>query len=87
MPRHSPRIAFTSVIDRSVTNAAHRSGFVLNARQANRFCLSDGLNRAEAIAAPAYTAHKKTRRFRRGEGREVVGLRARQTGPGKIKRL
>src|SRR5262249_52683923 len=48
--------------------------FALNARQTERRGLSNGLNPAENIRRAPYTAHKKTRRFRRDEGGRV-GLR------------
>jgi hypothetical protein len=43
-------------------------GSALNARQIERHGLNNALNRAEGIKRGIYTAHKKTRRFRRDEG-------------------
>jgi hypothetical protein len=52
----------------SIRKPRHASGFALNAGQIERHGLSNGLNRAEGIKRGIYTAHKKTRRFRRDEG-------------------
>jgi hypothetical protein len=52
----------------SIRKPRHPSYFTLNAPQIERQGLSNGLNPAENIGQGPYTAHKKTRRFRRDEG-------------------